>query len=243
MTEHECSNGLDGAIVKQNEKLIDYGAAGGKQMNEVLSITFNKPIVNSSRPISYAKLLNGESSGKTVNFRTLLAPASNGVAVAISMESVRVVHKKFSNTVYGFFLGKRMAYVVVENYLCARILEVGEGYTMSTIHVEYKWTPPRCSSYKFFVHIRDECPKKIISDVLKNLMKPRQAIRGVQVGSKCGSKVQFKLTEQVYQRVSKKNGASSSGTKKQARLTTQKEINSNPFDALNTVDFFYNVQF
>nr|GFA08057.1 hypothetical protein [Tanacetum cinerariifolium] len=100
----EGLNGLDRAIGKQNEKLIDYGADGGKQMSDVLSIT-------------YAKLLNGKSSGKTMNFRTLLAPTGNGAAVAISMESVPVVHKKFSNTVYGFFLDKRVAYPVVENYV------------------------------------------------------------------------------------------------------------------------------
>ncbi|GJS52103.1 hypothetical protein Tco_0625465 [Tanacetum coccineum] len=41
---------------------------------------------------------------------------------------------------------------------------VGEGYTMSTIRVEYEWTPPRCSSCKVFSHVLDECPKKTIPD-------------------------------------------------------------------------------
>ncbi|GJS88484.1 hypothetical protein Tco_0771120 [Tanacetum coccineum] len=59
---------------------------------------------------------------------------------------------------------------------------VGESYTMSTISVEYEWTPPRCSSCK--------------------------------VGLKLSSKVQFKPTKQVYQHVSKKNGASSSWLRK-----------------------------
>ncbi|GJY95109.1 hypothetical protein Tco_0511470 [Tanacetum coccineum] len=93
---------------------------------------------------------------------------------------------------------------------------VGEGYTMSTIYVEYEWTPPRCSSCKVFGHIVDECPKKIISDVLENLKNPRQAIRGVPVGSKFSSKVHFNLIKQLYQPVLKKNGASSNGTIKQA---------------------------
>ncbi|GJY27282.1 hypothetical protein Tco_0402008 [Tanacetum coccineum] len=44
----------------------------------------------------------------------------------------------------------------------------------------------------------DKCPKKIVSDVLKNLKIPRQAVRGGPVGSKFGSKVQFKPTKQVY---------------------------------------------
>ncbi|GJU13534.1 proteasome subunit alpha type-5 [Tanacetum coccineum] len=57
----------------------------------------------------------------------------------------------------------------------------------------------------------DECLKKLVSDVLKNSKNPRQAVRGVQ------------------------NGSSSSGKKKQARLTRQEVRNSNPLDALNTV--------
>ncbi|GKC38888.1 ribonuclease H-like domain-containing protein, partial [Tanacetum coccineum] len=57
---------------------------------------------------------------------------------------------------------------------------VGEGFKMCTIHVEYEWKPPRCSSCMVFGHILNECPKKIISDVVKNLNNPRQATRGVQ---------------------------------------------------------------
>ncbi|GKB68565.1 RNA-directed DNA polymerase, eukaryota, reverse transcriptase zinc-binding domain protein [Tanacetum coccineum] len=38
----------------------------------------NVPIGNSSGPISYAKLLNGEPSTKSVNLRTLIASTSNG---------------------------------------------------------------------------------------------------------------------------------------------------------------------
>ncbi|GJU26945.1 hypothetical protein Tco_1165566 [Tanacetum coccineum] len=85
---------------------------------------------------------------------------------------------------------------------------IGEGYTMSTIRVEYKWTHPRCSSYKVFCHVMDECSNKIISNLLKNLKTERQAVKGVHVGSKLGSNLQLKLTKQVYQLVSKKNGAS-----------------------------------
>ncbi|GJZ17006.1 reverse transcriptase domain-containing protein [Tanacetum coccineum] len=69
-------------------------------------------------------------------------------------------------------------------------------------------------------------------NVLKNLKNPRQAVRGVQVGSNLG----FKTTKQVYQTISKKNGASASGKKKQARLTRKEVSNSNPFDALNMAE-------
>ncbi|GKB62829.1 hypothetical protein Tco_0919015 [Tanacetum coccineum] len=48
---------------------------------------------------------------------------------------------------------------------------------MSTIRVEYEWASPRG-------HVLDECSKKIDLDVLLNLKKPTQAIRGIPVGSK-----------------------------------------------------------
>ncbi|GJS26193.1 ARID DNA-binding domain-containing protein [Tanacetum coccineum] len=67
-----------------------------------------------------------------------------------------------------------------------------------------------------FGHVLDESPKKIISDVLKSLKNPRQAVR-VQVGLRLG----FEPTKQVYQHVSKMNGASASG-KMQAGSTRQK---------------------
>nr|GEW25392.1 hypothetical protein [Tanacetum cinerariifolium] len=64
----------------------------------------------------------------------------------------------------------------------------------------------QCSTCKVFGHVLDDCPKRIISDVLKNLKNPKQAARGVQAGPKQG----FKPTKQVYQLVSKKNGANTS---------------------------------
>ncbi|GJY87015.1 reverse transcriptase domain, reverse transcriptase zinc-binding domain protein [Tanacetum coccineum] len=56
---------------------------------------------------------------------------------------------------------------------------VNEGFYMCTIRVDYEWKPPRCSSCKVFGHVLDECPKNIISDVVKSLKNPRQAARGV----------------------------------------------------------------
>ncbi|GKE16808.1 hypothetical protein Tco_1424385 [Tanacetum coccineum] len=65
----------------------------------------------------------------------------------------------------------------------------------------------------------DDCRKNIVSDALKNMMNPRQAVRGIQVGLKLG----FKSTKQVYQPASKKNGASTSGKKKQVGMTRQEK--------------------
>ncbi|GKD22131.1 hypothetical protein Tco_1223834, partial [Tanacetum coccineum] len=105
-----------------------------------------------------------------------------------------------------------------------------EGFYMCTICVEYEWKPPRCSSCKVFGHILDECPKNIGFDVAKNLKNPRQAARGVLVGPKVG----FKPVKQVYRQVSK-NIVNTSGKKKQDAVPRQEVSNSNPFDALNSI--------
>ncbi|GJR21451.1 reverse transcriptase domain-containing protein [Tanacetum coccineum] len=107
-----------------------------------------------------------------------------------------------------------------------------EPWGRCTIHVEYEQNPPRSSTSKVFGHVLDICPKRIISNVLKNLKTPRQVVRGVQVSLKVG----FKPTKQVYQHVDKKNGANISGKKKQDGFPRQEVSNSNSFDALNLVE-------
>ncbi|GKA19042.1 zinc knuckle CX2CX4HX4C containing protein [Tanacetum coccineum] len=107
-----------------------------------------------------------------------------------------------------------MEFLEVERTLVVAIPKfMGKTYTLITIHVQYEWTPPRCSSCKVFGHVLNDFPKKIVSDVLKNLRNPRQVIRVVYVGPNVCSKVQFKPTKQVYQPVFKRNDASSSGKK------------------------------
>ncbi|GJZ88375.1 zinc knuckle CX2CX4HX4C containing protein [Tanacetum coccineum] len=39
----------------------------------------------------------------------------------------------------------------------------GDDFTKETIHVEYKWRPPRCDTCKIFGHVHDYCPKKVAS--------------------------------------------------------------------------------
>ncbi|GJY80969.1 putative reverse transcriptase domain-containing protein [Tanacetum coccineum] len=68
------------------------------------------PMGLTSAPTSYAKLVTGETSKKSVNFRTLITPAGNGAEVTVPLESILVISERFANTAYGFFLGKRMAY-------------------------------------------------------------------------------------------------------------------------------------
>nr|GEY89376.1 putative reverse transcriptase domain-containing protein [Tanacetum cinerariifolium] len=52
--------------------------------------------------VLYADLPNGKSSKKTVNFRSLVAPAGNEANVAISLTLVLEVNERFSNSAYEF---------------------------------------------------------------------------------------------------------------------------------------------
>ncbi|XP_021985819.1 uncharacterized protein LOC110882016 [Helianthus annuus] len=68
-------------------------------------------------PVSYADSI-GAASARTVNFRSLASPvAHEGCDVVLPKESVRVVKDKLAYTLYGYFLGDRVAYPVVEYFV------------------------------------------------------------------------------------------------------------------------------
>ncbi|GJY53315.1 retrotransposon protein, putative, ty1-copia subclass [Tanacetum coccineum] len=71
---------------------------------------------NTAGKSSYANV-TGKPSETKVNFHTLFTPGSNGIDVVVLVESIRAISKRFANTAYGFFLGKRVAYLVVSNYV------------------------------------------------------------------------------------------------------------------------------
>ncbi|GJT02624.1 probable arabinosyltransferase ARAD1 [Tanacetum coccineum] len=77
-----------------------------------------------------------------------------------------------------------------------------------------------------------ECPKNIGADETKNLKKPSQTPRGVPVGQKVG----FKSAKQVYQPISKKTTANTSGPKNKNMEPTKEVSKSNPFDVLTPVE-------
>ncbi|GJX43519.1 hypothetical protein Tco_0260195 [Tanacetum coccineum] len=80
-------------------------------------------------------------------------------------------------------------------------------------------------------YTQEECPKNIRLGVAKNLKKPCQTSRGIPVGLKVGFK-----PHKEYRHVPKNPTANSSGNKKKGVVPTTKVSNSNPFEALNSVD-------
>nr|GEY01993.1 hypothetical protein [Tanacetum cinerariifolium] len=82
-----------------------------------LAATVSASIPAFSGPTSHDKFVNGEQSRKSVNFCTLIAPVGNGAHVAIHLESIRAISERLVNSAYDFFLEKRVAYLVVANYV------------------------------------------------------------------------------------------------------------------------------
>nr|GFB84999.1 zinc knuckle CX2CX4HX4C [Tanacetum cinerariifolium] len=93
-----------------------------------------------------------------------------GAAVMIPLAAIEEVTSRFENTLYGYFVGKHLAYQMVENYVknvCAYArafieisaddvlkedlviaISVGKdkGHSLAFIRIEYEWMPPRCST-------------------------------------------------------------------------------------------------
>nr|GEY96504.1 RNA-directed DNA polymerase, eukaryota [Tanacetum cinerariifolium] len=93
-----------------------HACANEVNMNDVSTKVGRNPAGNTLGMFSYANV-TGVASRKALNFRTLFAPAGNRVDVVIPAESIRAINNRFANTAYGFFLGKRVAYPVVANYV------------------------------------------------------------------------------------------------------------------------------
>ncbi|GKE35869.1 nucleotide-diphospho-sugar transferase, partial [Tanacetum coccineum] len=84
-----------------------------------------------------------------------------------------------------------------------------KGHYICNVRVEYEWKPPRCSSYKIFGHVHEECTMNTCAGEKKTMKKPSQTSRGVLVGPKMSFKPQ-----KEYRPITKKPTSSSSGNKK-----------------------------
>ncbi|GKC23162.1 zinc knuckle CX2CX4HX4C containing protein [Tanacetum coccineum] len=67
---------------------------------------------------SFASVLQTKPLKKVVKIKELRNEEKvQGAAVAIPYEAVEEISSRFSNTLYGFFIGKRLAFPLVENYV------------------------------------------------------------------------------------------------------------------------------
>nr|XP_043639249.1 uncharacterized protein LOC122610319 [Erigeron canadensis] len=73
---------------------------------------------NIKKPVSYASAVANVSQVRKVNFRELsLDNNVEGADIVIPHAAVEQVNNRFANTLYGYFLGNRLAYPIVENYV------------------------------------------------------------------------------------------------------------------------------
>ncbi|GKE34127.1 retrotransposon protein, putative, ty1-copia subclass, partial [Tanacetum coccineum] len=92
---------------------------------------------NAPGKFSYANV-TGKPSRKKLNIRTLFTPGVNGIHVVVSVESIRSISYRFANTTYGFFLGKRVAYLFSMEGLDA-MLENGPWFIWNNLLILKKW--------------------------------------------------------------------------------------------------------
>ncbi|GKB93015.1 hypothetical protein Tco_0979152, partial [Tanacetum coccineum] len=174
----------------------------------------------------------------------LTASVSNGAGVVVPLESIRVISEQYANSAYGFFLGKRMAYPIVANYvrntwgkygLVKSLLNSSTGlffFQFSSMDGLYSMLENGLwSSYaSTLIEIRANAElKDTIVVAMPKLIgegfctctirveyewKPP---RGVLVGPKVG----FKPTKQFFRPASKKTNANTGGNKKKDVETTK----------------------
>ncbi|XP_071741701.1 uncharacterized protein [Rutidosis leptorrhynchoides] len=69
---------------------------------------------------TFKQILSGiQNKGNKVNFRFIepMQNLENDIDVELPVESIREVNDRYSNTLYGYFVGKRLAYPAVKSYV------------------------------------------------------------------------------------------------------------------------------
>ncbi|GKA14822.1 hypothetical protein Tco_0694468 [Tanacetum coccineum] len=228
--------------------------------------TSTSPTVNPKPSTSYANLFTAGPSRKAMNFRTLFTPGRNGVDVVVPVESIRGTSTRLANTVYGFFLGKRVAYPVVSNYvrntwgkygLVKSMLNSSIGifsFQFSymdglnamlenedvgnvSVWVKLYGVPVTAFSENGLSAIATKLGTPLmLNSYTPNVVKNMKKPSQTPRGVPVGPKVGFKQVKQVYRHVVRKNNVNTNGNKKKDVEPIIDVSNSNPFDMLNSVE-------
>ncbi|GJZ68264.1 hypothetical protein Tco_0631504 [Tanacetum coccineum] len=232
-------------------------------MNNVGTTAIPTMVGNTPGMSSYANI-TGEPSRKALNFHILFTPGGNGVDVVVPVESIRAISERFANTAYGFFLGKRVAYPVVANYvklygvpvtvfskdgLSAIATKIGTPLMLDSYTSDMCLQSWGMSSYaRAMIELRADVELKdtIVVAMPKLTGEEFYTCLGVAKNLKkpsqapkgvpVGSKVGFKPLKQAYRPVSTKPTANTSGNKKNDVEPTKMISNLNPFDVLTSVE-------
>nr|GEU70384.1 hypothetical protein [Tanacetum cinerariifolium] len=200
---------------------------------------------------SFSLLSTLDTTTEETEFLSFVYTRGNGIDVVVPVESIRAINERVANTAYGFFLRKKLPYLLLltmSSYARAMTVlqtdvELKDNIIMNMpkltgVPVMYTLQVHLILTFggstrrtKVFGHIHEECPKNTSVGKKKTLKKPIQTSRGVPVGPKIGFKPQ-----KEYKHVPKKPTASSSGNKKKGVVPTIEVSNSNPFEVLNWVN-------
>ncbi|GJU86580.1 zinc finger, CCHC-type containing protein [Tanacetum coccineum] len=103
-------------MMVEKEKICSLEDTTDSESFPTLTMPVTNTADNAPSKSSYANITS-KPSGKKVNVHTLFTPGCNRIDVVVSVDSIRAISKRFANTAYGFFLGKKVAYPVVANYV------------------------------------------------------------------------------------------------------------------------------
>nr|GEU56640.1 hypothetical protein [Tanacetum cinerariifolium] len=100
----------------ENEKINFLDDNAVPESFPTLTTPVTTSVGNAPGMSSYANI-TGKPSRKKVNVHTFITPGGNRIDVVVLVDSIRDISERFTNTTYGFFLGKKVAYPVVTNYV------------------------------------------------------------------------------------------------------------------------------
>nr|GEV39691.1 RNA-directed DNA polymerase, eukaryota, reverse transcriptase zinc-binding domain protein [Tanacetum cinerariifolium] len=87
------------------------------QSNVSVTNTTESSVTN-AKPASFAKIGQDKPIKKAVKIIELRnSKVVEGAAVAIPIEAMKEVSSRFANTLYGYFIDKRLAFLLIENYV------------------------------------------------------------------------------------------------------------------------------
>ncbi|GJV75138.1 zinc finger, CCHC-type containing protein [Tanacetum coccineum] len=157
-----------GTIRSQNGGLKE-----GNTVNVGYTVQVDEEYVMKKIPASYANKLNPFSLTKA-NLRKLDANIHNDADydVWLPLTLLHEVNDRMKNSLYGYFSGNMLAFLYVEcdNLVMAVSNHERIGYTKETIHVEYEWEQPCCSTSLIFGHSLDDCqkaPTRVVNKMYK----------------------------------------------------------------------------
>ncbi|GJS84289.1 hypothetical protein Tco_0750830 [Tanacetum coccineum] len=105
-----------GTVVTTNDGSVHhiYGNEAQVASEAVSSDNINSGNTNKQ---SFADMFKNPSGSKAARLNHMTSEHVAGANVAIPMAAVKDVSDRFENTLYGYFIGKRLAFPVVENYV------------------------------------------------------------------------------------------------------------------------------